>query len=1800
MCQEVVTTCASEVTECVTESVLEYLLCINTGAKYCVECVCPLDECQCTQFVCAPKKLKITVLSKRDFSCKRNLITLLDSPQSGEQKDYATSKRTYRERGKNKEKKIIEKKIIQSLKNRKGKNGSFMKEVLAKRGDKPHAGFTWFGDRNDNIDYSTEESEPAWSASDDPLIYNDAHWAEDSDEHWDYYFFPSVLVKWRYFASNVVRKATNISDCMKSTSSNLSRFSMALILDKMPIDILNRALGADFVRTQRSRHFAEIHLLRFVNFDEVFWRPIRQRCISIYNVMCPSLKNADIWACYLLAVKDSASMQQFLCITYNSARALGFELLSPHIEELFSSVVDTNMFKIKVQSDGYFDFTEFMQFFKKGFDFYSAIKKSVAFTYVVQLFSMLVSHGCCEAIGIQFEMFGIKFFREGFLKSLQKTKPSITDIFDLLANMAEYFVTTGYMCFKHKSFRPLLFDSTIAYDMAQLHVKITSNWNAIKDLAWEITPFLDDCDFREQASKLVAYYKEVYQSLTRVNVHEAVIVKRKWTEIETYMVDLTRLMLCGQLRSAPFGILIHGGSSVGKSTLTSIVTTISIIGQGGNPDFELRKVTNPNDEFFSNYSYGTEAIILDDMCNTKESFTKKSPLEKIVEYINNVPAYPVMADLSSKGKIPLTPKVVVVTTNVEDLQAKVYSNEPVSIMRRFNVIINVQVKPEFAIDPTVLPQNMMIDKEKVSRFVSSLKSQNASEEQITIPDIWNIRMWTVRSTDNKSLGGVAEVMRVPLKPGIGPQECLPMSIYECNEFILQMSSTHKVEQQTVLKTIKSVPAFLSNKYKEEYPHKNYQPHFVDVNAINDKWKKVCRDAQTWTIPGISHLLSWFGLDPLADIRNFCYLALVPFYPIMPYHAYGTGLLWVVGCIYSTFGLMHNRLREFRRAEFQHYKFGTLDGSYLAIACTIKCVIVVYMLRTFWQMVKQQVKVEPQGNLTPLSMEEVKKNSSQVNCWSTTVLEPIQVRAPATSVSADVLEVCKKNLVLFVNGTKFVNAFFVEQNICIVPLHFLKLVHNSGLDLISIVSREKYVDGNVTNNHTQTFVYSQKAWFHIPNTDLCAYYVSNAMPRKSVKDWFPENVLERDIPSQMVVRGPNGALQHHTARLKYGPQDTGAQGCRFNGYSYMLDTGHTFNGMCMGVWVADTKPPCIVGFHLGGLTGSPRGCAGALTRTMVQDASDILFKRLVSAVQCGTEGYINLDFAKNIPNSLPQELEPRIAAKHPAKFLEPGANITVFGTIGPTHKYHTSVVYRQLGVKFLNRFDIPIAHGPPNMNAPPKWYHFSKNMAEFATPVIGPSLDALEWAVLDYMLPIISELKRLGFGMSETIRPLTNQQNVNGVPGVRFLDALKTNTAAGYPLKGKTSEYLTGADGERDFIYPVIWDEVTRMENEYAAGRRCFPVFIAHLKDEPVKLGKDKVRVFFGNGTPFKLIVRKYWLPIARLLSELPILAECAIGVNSHSLEWDQFLEYVEHFGKHRCIAGDYKGYDQKEFLNVTQSCYSIYMRIARVVGYTDEELKIMSAMVPDLTTFMVMYYGALVMMSRGNASGQNMTSYVNSTANSLNSRCAYYDSSPQKPPPPFRKNVHMMTYGDDDIGTVSTSCSWFNAKVKAHYLHLYGIEYTPPDKEGTHELFYNTREVDFLKRKSVYIPQLEHHLGALAYSSVLKSITCGIPTPHLSPSEIFGQILDGALLELFAHGEEVYEEFRGKVNLFITEEHLERFVKTNHLTFFDRCEMWRNKYVRDEPDTGYQVDHTQDLSRLVWEMSIGHFDSGPYEGDGSV
>jgi len=230
-----------------------------------------------------------------------------------------------------------------------------------------------------------------------------------------------------------------------------------------------------------------------------------------------------------------------------------------------------------------------------------------------------------------------------------------------------------------------------------------------------------------------------------------------------------------------------------------------------------------------------------------------------------------------------------------------------------------------------------------------------------------------------------------------------------------------------------------------------------------------------------------------------------------------------------------------------------------------------------------------------------------------------------------------------------------------------------------------------------------------------------------------------------------------------------------------------------------------------------------------------------------------------------------------------------------------------------------------------------------------------------------------------------------------------------------------------------------------------------------KIGSDKVRVFFGASTDFKLILRKYFLPIVRLLSEIPLLSECAVGIDSHSPNWQVLMNHISTHGSDRIVAGDYSGYDQQLPLNVTQACMKILVLLAQDLGYDDKSLIIMESMISDVTTPIVNYYGSLITLMGGNPSGQNLTVYLNSIVNSVLSRCAFFELRPSPSFCYYRKYISQITYCDDDIGSVSSDCEWFNSIDKARILLTYGLTYTPPSKTGDHLKYMDLNEVDFLK-----------------------------------------------------------------------------------------------------------------------------------------
>jgi hypothetical protein len=1475
--------------------------------------------------------------------------------------------------------------------------------------------------------------------------------------------------------------------------------------------------------------------------------------ISEFSNLCKKMlycneDNIDCWVAYLTAISTSTNMTNFVSVTYLFFREQGMTSCWKIVKDMFKK----HSFKFRFQngvetndlddsSESEFNHEDFLKMLKGKFSGFKHMKNSKAFGICSKILLLITSNMLCTSSLIKFNMCGFNVFSESLIKRiLHSTKNSVSDIFELAIESVEYFLEVGYLCFKYKSFRPLLFDNHEQLLHAEMHVKFLSSWTSVKELDWINSGFRDEVEYREEAIKLIEFYKKQYSSLKLLNSHEGEIIKRKWEVIETKLKEMVRLSMCGRLRKSPFAICIHGGSSVGKSSISQILTTSAVIAQGGNPSPEYATVYNPNDNFFSTYKFGTEAILLDDMCNTKPDFVKNSPVEKIIEFVNNIASYPVMADLASKGKIPLEPKVVTVTTNVADLLAGVYSMEPVSIMRRFNLFVTVEVKECFARNPGVSAQHRQLCPTLARKFTDSIISNDPLD--IIFADLWDIYCFTIESG---GMEGVATVVKKPVKVD-NKGFCVPMSIREVHELVCQMAHKHSNDQQLVVKRISDLPRALSDAYVEKYPHNR--------TSYDQKFQ--------------SGILQ--SLLPVVSTSKFNnYFICLPFIFIVSQFLFALALFILyfrrILNLYNTY--KRNKLSLDFALNNPRLSIISLTGFTVGFSYWFVLLVKWVLTSAINKMKKSYFS---QGNLTPLSVEELNINSTSTNTWVKRNVEPIVVEGCKTMIDVQLKRKVEKNMIIViaesginVGKSHYVNGFMVQNNFCLIPNHFFKLMIENKVQFLKLrSSRTSEYEDRIQRMH-----FNKNHYYHFQDTDLGLLYVTYGVPVNNLIKFIPEDIQERRIPAEMVYLTNDGVRNTATALLHFGEQKIssldGTNKLVYEGYSYKLDNNiNTFNGMCMGTWISNTKPTAIVGFHLGGSSGTPMGCSGFISAQNIRGAIKLLSICNIDVVEISSQGSFDPHFGETHVKHMNPRLSEDIKPDHPMLYTPNNSYLINYGSISGTHKYRTKVCERKYAKEFFEVLGKTIEYGPPNMNGPPKWFHFSKNLFKFAEPGIGPKSEILKRAVNDYLLPlkkVYTEFNASGLLLN---RPLTNDEILNGIHNMRFIDAMKATSSMGFPLSGKLSDYIEGPDGHKVFKSEAqfFWKRVEDMENNYLLGKRSHPVFTSHLKDEPKKIGSEKVRVFFGASTDFKLIIRKYFLPIVRLLSELPIISECAVGIDCHSPQWGEFMNHVTTHGDDRIVAGDYSGYDQQLPLNVTQASMNILVVLAECLGYSESSLKIMRGIISDITTPTVNFYGSLMTLMGGNPSGQNLTVYLNSIVNAVLSRCAFYELAPNNGFAYFRKYVSQITYGDDDIGSVSELCPWFTAVEKAKILKSYGLVYTPPSKSGDHIDYMKLEDVDFLKRKNVYIPEINKHLGALEESSIYKSLSHGIPSSFVTDEEVLGQVIDGALNELFAHGRDKYENFRCVALEFLNKHNLIRHSVSIDLDYDARIKRWRDNH----------------------------------------
>jgi hypothetical protein len=514
--------------------------------------------------------------------------------------------------------------------------------------------------------------------------------------------------------------------------------------------------------------------------------------------------------------------------------------------------------------------------------------------------------------------------------------------------------------------------------------------------------------------------------------------------------------------------------------------------------------------------------------------------------------------------------------------------------------------------------------------------------------------------------------------------------------------------------------------------------------------------------------------------------------------------------------------------------------------------------------------------------------------------------------------------------------------------------------------------------------------------------------------------------------------------------------------------------------------------------------------------------------------MNLDFPKyNI------KCTGKIHPKSPFNFFtEPGC-VALYGAhTGMRRRFKSEVIPTIISKSVEKHLGISPKHGPPkNIN---NWIPWSLDANLVAHP-IDMDLDILGMAYADMEIHVHKFLDKHP-EFYDSISPMSRVATLSGVDGCRGIDAIKLSTSAGFPRCKPKRNYVFESEEEHEHITrpleadPEIWAEVERCQDLLSRGERVYFIHRINLKDEPTKLGKEKVRTFAGCTIECLLMIRMYFLPIAKMMMDNSDIFECAVGVNAHGPDWTHLTRHMQKHGVDRIVAGDYKSYDSLFWCFMVLLAFELMISVAKRFGYSDSDIMIMRGLATELAYGLTEYNGEYAEFFGQNYSGHGLTVFINNLGNSLYMRFAYYDiytaisenkeewlsefkahlqevngkdfditgfflkymHVPHTRLPAFADNVSLICYGDDNKMSVSKTIEFFNHTTISFSLTRQGVTYTMADKESASVPFIHASECSFLKRYSVWSDKYNQYLAPIELDSLVKTLHACVASKVIS------------------------------------------------------------------------------------------------------
>lgn len=1173
-------------------------------------------------------------------------------------------------------------------------------------------------------------------------------------------------------------------------------------------------------------------------------------------------------------------------------------------------------------------------------------------------------------------------------------------------------------------------------------------------------------------------------------------------------------------RAAPLGVLIYGHSGVAKSSFTRVLYHAYGAIFGLDRDDHYLYTRSPADEYWTNFDSSMWAIQMDDIAFLKPSASNDvdPTLKELLNVVNNVPYTPAQAALEDKGKTPVLAKLVLATTNCEDLNATHYFHCPLAVRRRLPYVLEVTPKKQY-----MQPNGVFIEP----------KSLPAAEPGF--PDFWDIKVKKLvpaiqpDKQENATLELVAEFSDI--------KEFIKHFGAYAKEHLTNQSKGEAAE--AFVKQVELCPLCCS--YKEDCACE-LQFGFYGSATLGRWFTRFYVSCLTWclTFSWYHRLCSWLATARLT--RWLTKKFIIAWLPAEQFVRFMTAAHQVVHdrrmeIMLTMLGLLATGLSIYASTQRAEVKKQTrrAETAELVVEQLIRDEHEGYEVEEGSRKTVTIPNLTAQGNVLGTTEDDLMKEETS-NVWYRDTVELQTFDLPLASASLvgrqpeEIRDMFSRNMATIaikaLDGPARGNTrgFFYRGSTLVMNAHPLK--GNTFELTILRGKRESGVLPIIT-------ITVKKSDFVIDSTrDLAVLYVASMAPARDISKFWSERIFPVD---KLVGIGRNkaGECDHrtvHSVSLMHMPLQ-GLEG------EYPVFVGRnsseTRGGDCGTLYLAQTpRGYAFVGMHVAGFETQ----AGVMR--ILKSELDALCEQVQPAISViSGEGAPMLSLQDD-----PVLLEPH--AKSVFRYLEAGS-VEQFGRLpGFLPKPTSKVVSTPLRDVMEKYYGEPSGYTRPAMDG---WEPIRLNVQEMVVPVVNYDRDVLDQCKRAFLDEIIEGLPT---GWEGSLVVLSDVAAVNGLPGVKYVDKINTNSSMGFPWNGSKKKYLTSAPSEKhpegvDFPpESEVWDHVRKVESEYAAGRRVYPIFMGHLKDEPVTHAKrkaKKTRLFAGGPIHWSLAVRKTLLSFVKLVQDNKLTFEAGPGTVCQSIEWQELRVFLTQFGLERVVAGDYSKFDKRMIADFIMAAYWIIAELHKRAGHDDDMYRTIMGIGTDTAYPVMNIRGELVMFYGTNPSGHPLTVIINSLVNGLYMRYSFavlgYDVKR------FKKFVALMTYGDDNAMGVSRVTPRFNHTAIQRVLEKIGVVYTMADKESESVAYIHIDDVAFLKRKWRFDEEVGAYVCPLDEDSIKKSLMVWLPSSTLSPEAQTIAVFQSAVNEYFWYGREVFEEKRAFLMKCASQEPLSFYVK---------------------------------------------------------